>query len=181
MSSSGGIPGVLFEQALPAGPSGWTLIPDAADLESSGTARLMEIPLSDDSGFVTVFQDRFEGDLFPRFVLVSDGSYYVGNGTYNPLTGPSAGIAIIPSFGAGSAGLMLQVGGHTIMNVPFNSDTPSFSAIDVAQGVTIEQILPPAAPLTGNVTLFCEDAGAGKAKLSAKFHTGAVQVIATEP
>lgn len=181
MSSSGGIPGVLFEQALPAGPSGWTLIPDAADLESSGTARLMEIPLSDDSGFVTVFQDRFAGDLFPRLVIVSDGSYYIGDGTYNPLTGPSAGVSIVPSFGGGMTGLTLQVSGHTIMSVPLGSDKPTFSAIEVAQGVTLEGVSPLAAPADLNGVLYVDETGGGKSRLNVRFHTGAVQVIATEP
>lgn len=78
--------GVSADAALPAGPTGWTLVPAAPDYESGGTARLMEIPLSDDGGFVTVYQCRFAGDAFPRLIIVSDGSFFISDGTFNPLS-----------------------------------------------------------------------------------------------
>lgn len=91
---TGGGSGITSDEALPAGPTGWTLVA-ATDLEAGGIARLMEIPLSMDAGFVTIFQDRFEGDTFPRLVIVSDGSYYFSDGTFNPLQGQPQGL--IPS------------------------------------------------------------------------------------
>lgn len=107
MSTSGGKTGAAqVDAALPAGPTGWTLIPAATDLESGGTARLMEIPLSMDSGYVTVFQCRFTGDAFPRFIMISDGSLYTGDGTFNPLSsGPGSGfVGMIP---VGSGGFQI--------------------------------------------------------------------------
>lgn len=109
MATSGGqgASGVVTDAALPAGPTGWTLVGNADDLESGGTARLMEIPLSDDSGFVTVYQTRLAGDAFPRLVIVSDGSVYIGDGTFNPLqtTGTYASVGLIPD---GNAGLYVN-------------------------------------------------------------------------
>lgn len=46
---------------------------------------------------------------------------------------------------------------------------------------TLTEQTAPAAPAANQVTLFARDNGAGKTQLCARFNTGAIQVIATEP
>lgn len=50
-----------------------------------------------------------------------------------------------------------------------------------ANWIDIAEIAEPAAPAANQVRLFIKDSGAGKTQLCAKFNTGAVQVIATQP
>lgn len=124
-----GSDGVSADAALPAGPTGWTLVPAATDYESGGTARLMEIPLSNDGGYVTVYQCRFAGDAFPRLVIVSDGSYYISDGTFNPLqSGTGFGACgVIPD----AAGGLTIVSNGVKWALPV-SGSATISAVDFA-------------------------------------------------
>jgi len=45
----------------------------------------------------------------------------------------------------------------------------------------LSEIGTPAAPAPNRARLFVKDNGAGKTQLCVRFHTGAVNVIATEP
>lgn len=49
------------------------------------------------------------------------------------------------------------------------------------EGPTLEESADPAAPAANGVRLYARDNGAGKTQLCARFATGAVQIIATEP
>lgn len=178
---------------LPAGPSGWTLIEDAPDYESGATARLMEIPLALNGagGFATVYQCRFEGDDFPRFVLVSDGSYYIGDGTENPVDGGSAvRFGMVPSLGGDPDDVAQFIVGIN-KAIQFASDgKPSFpSGVNVGNGsfvaltglvVDYGEISDPPAPDANTARVYARDSG-GKTQLCVRFPTGAVQVLATEP
>lgn len=55
-------------------------------------ARQVVTPLAVDGGYVTLFSSRFEGDTYPRVLVISDGSIYIGDGSTNPLQGNPQGL-----------------------------------------------------------------------------------------
>jgi hypothetical protein len=53
--------------------------------------------------------------------------------------------------------------------------------VQFANIVLLAETTTPAAPADGQVLIYAVDAGAGKTKLMALFHTGAAQQLAIEP
>lgn len=76
------------------------------DLESwAQPSTVMVVP-----DYAVVYQVQHAGEAWPRLLIVSDGSYYVSDGTFNPLQNPAGTQGLIPSGG----GMSLRAGGNSL-------------------------------------------------------------------
>lgn len=88
---------------------------------------------------------------------------------------------------ADAAGRVLAGQIFGVPGVLFGTDTSTFIAreatgvVSIFDAVQLREVADPAAPPANKGRVYIRDNGAGKSQLCARFPTGAVQVIATEP
>lgn len=71
---------------------------------------------------------------------------------------------------------------HASRGVSIGATTdPGVGALFLANGLYADEIADPAAPASNRVVLYAKDSGGGKTQIVARFNTGAVQILATEP
>lgn len=121
------------------------------------------------------------GDTLSAFLTIQESGELVDW----TLTGPD-NIAIQSAIGPSQAFLSMftETGNSAFMTVQDDGDT-FLSLSKGGTGVSYLQMnessSDPTAPSINNVKVFTRDNGAGKTQLCARFNTGAVQVIATQP
>lgn len=179
----------LDSTVMPLGAldSTWELADDLEVGEGAGTsARMLVLPAAVDGGFVTVFQCKFEGDTYPRLVLVSDGSYYFGDGTFNPLDGAAPSAALSPRYvgGGGRVGLNIKGGGNNSAIVIDSSGNVLINAVRFIDGTVAiaTSVAPPDVDLVnGEMAFWLDDTvGATALKIKGKDSAGTVRT-ATVP
>ena len=101
-----------------------------------------------------------------RIYLSSQYIYWNAGGTY---IGFSGAIGVTGAIYAAS------------LSVTSGPAITSSAILMGAKPVLFSEMTAPGAPSANNAYLFCQDNGAGKTQLCARFNTGAIQVLATEP
>lgn len=130
------------------------------------------------------------GDLVPA----TDNADDIGDATYRPRTVRAATSVVTPKIDAagqlrlhaaedifiatnpGTHDYDINLNGYNFYLTPTGPD-----GVKVVGHISGAEIADPAAPAANTGILYFRDNGAGKTQLVARFPTGAVQVIATEP
>jgi hypothetical protein len=109
--------------------------------------------------------------------LVLSGVLEVAPGASSVLTltngGATSNVELVASNGLGGA---LKCNGFTILELTGGDASAKFGSY-----LNLVETTVPGAPSANEAFLYCQDNGAGKTQIVARFPTGAVQVIATEP
>lgn len=112
----------------------------------------------------TAFRIFNASEANPRFTLLGNGRFQIGDGTNAPDVDVQRSAANVLQLGTGDAfhvGAATDAGGNYVQ--------------------FFEQTADPAAGATNTARLFAKDNGSGKTQLVVRFPSGVVQVIATEP
>lgn len=102
---------------------------------------------------------RYGGD---EAVLIAGGNGIVAN----------TGVSVLNS---------ARNGVETLLIAPGIANEHAATVSQIREGMTLEEVAAPSAPAANTAVFYCRDNGSGKTQLVARFPTGAVQVIATEP
>lgn len=97
------------------------------DLESFGGAFSQPSTVMVVPDYAVVYQVQHAGEAWPRLLIVSDGSYYASDGSFNPLQNPAGAQGLIPSGGgwnlaASGSGNSLQLPGGVGANAVLASN-----------------------------------------------------------